>query len=135
MLLIDSVQEIKSGNYGNPVTAGDTGPHAIKIYSDDRRWFVRAWGEFKRRMNANIKIITMSDDLINKFTNRDLEKVRKLERDFDVQILVDQSKGDVKIKGHIADISYIQEEIRKFLTIVEDRECKGKFFPKYKSNI
>ena len=86
-------------------------------------------------MDANIKILTISDDVIKKFTNRDLERVCKLERDFDVQIQVDQSKGDAKIKGHIADISYIQEEIRKVLTNVEDRECKGKFFPKYKSNI
>ena len=86
-------------------------------------------------MNANIKIITMGDDLIKNFTNRDLEKVRKLERDFDVQIQVDQSKGDAKIKGHIADIPYIQEEIRKVLTDVVDREREGKSFPKYKSDI
>ena len=79
--------------------------------------------------------MTISDDVIKKFTNRDLEKVRKLGRDFDVQIQVDQSKGDAKIEGHVADISYIQEEIRKVLTNVEDRECKGKFFPKYKLNI
>lgn len=125
MLLLDSVQEIKSGNYGSPVVAGDTSL-SIKIYSDDRRRSDRAWGEFKRRMNANIKVMTISDDVIKKIINHDLEKVLKLERDFDVQIQVDQSKGSAKIQGHIDDISNIQEEIRKVLNDVENREREGK---------
>ena len=105
--------------------AGDTGL-SIKIYCDDRGRIDKAWGEFRKKMNANIREKVMLDDVIKKFTDRDREKMRKLERDFDVQIRVDQSKGYVRIEGHIADISYIHEEIRKVLKDITDRERKGK---------
>ena len=80
----------------------------------------RAWEEFKKKMNANIEEKIVSDDVIQKFTDHDLEEIRKLEHDFDVQILIDQSKNN------IADIPNIQEEPRKVLKDIKDRECKGK---------
>ena len=105
--------------------AGDTGL-SIKIYCDDRVVIEKAWGEFKRRMNANILVKDVVDDVIKKFTDRDREKIRTLERDFDVQIQVDQSKGYVRIKGHIDDIANIQEETLKVLQDIKERERKGK---------
>ena len=104
------------------------GDISIKIYCDDRGRIEKAWLELKKKINNNIKEQSMNDDVIKKFTDRDREKVRKLERDFDVQIKVDQSKGNVKIKGHIADISYIQEEIRTILKDITENEPKGKSY-------
>ena len=99
---------------------------SIKIYCDDRESIEKACKELKRKMKANIKDKNMSDDVIKKFTDRDLERIRKLERDCDVQIKVDQGKGNVIIKGHIDDISNIQEEIRKILKDITENESKGK---------
>ena len=63
-----------------------------------------------------------------RFTDRDRKKMRKLERNFDVQIGMDQSIRyfNVRIKGHKADIPYIREEIHKGLKGITDRERKGK---------
>ena len=104
---------------------GDTGL-SVKIYCDSRGRIDKAWGEFKRRMNANILEKIMVDDVIKKITDRDREKMRTLERDFDVQIQVDQIKGYVRIEGHIADIANIQKETLKVLKDIKDRARKGK---------
>ena len=105
--------------------ARDTGL-SIKIYCDYRGRIDQAWGDFRRKMNANIREKVMLDDVIKKFTDRDREKMRTLERDFDVQIQVDESKGYVRIKGHIDDIANIQEETSKVLKDIKERERKGK---------
>ena len=102
------------------------GAICIMIYCDDRGSIEKACAELKRKMKANIDEMNVKDDLIKKFTDRDLDRIRKLERDCDVQIKVEQSKGNVKIKGHIADISSIQEEIRKILKDITENESKGK---------
>ena len=108
-------------------TAGDEGV-SVKIYSDDRGKIKKAWAELKRKMSQNIQEKTIIDDVIKKFTDRDLEILRKLERDFDVTIKADQSKGKVKIKGHNSDISNIQDEIRKIMKKITENEIKGKSF-------
>ena len=53
--------------------AGDTGL-SIKIYCDDRGRIDQAWGEFRRKMNANIRKKVILDYVIKKFTDRDREK-------------------------------------------------------------
>jgi O-acetyl-ADP-ribose deacetylase (regulator of RNase III) len=108
-------------------TAGDEGV-SVKIYSDGRGKIKKAWAELKRKMSQNIQEKIMIDDVIKKFTDHDLEILRKLERDFDVLIKADQSKGKVKIKGHISDISSIQDEIRKIMKKITENEIKGKSF-------
>ena len=105
--------------------AGDTGL-SIKIYCDDRGRIDKAWEELRRKINTNILEKVMVDDVIKKFTDQDREKMRTLERDFDVQIQVDQSKGCVRVKGHIDDIANIQEETGKVLKDIKERERKGK---------
>ena len=108
-------------------TAGDEGV-SVKIYSDDRGKIKKAWAELKRKMSQNIQEKTVTGDVIKKFTDHDLEILRKLERDFDVLIKADQSKGKVKIKGHNSDISSIQDEIRKIMKKITENEIKGKSF-------
>ena len=104
----------------------DSGGLSVKIYSDDRGKLDKAWGEVKRRITQNIKEKEVSDDVIKKFTDGHTEKLRKLERDFDVTVKVDQSKGNIKIKGHIGDVSVVQEEIHKILKEIIENEPKGK---------
>ena len=99
---------------------------SITICCDDSGRIDRAWEEFKKMMNANIKDTTMKDDAIKKITTRDLEKIRKLEHHFDAEIQMHQSGGYVKIRGHIADISKIQDQILKLLNDIKDKESKGK---------
>jgi hypothetical protein len=113
-------------------TAGDEGI-SVKIYSDDRGMIEKAWAELKRKMSQNIQEKTMTDDVIKKFTDHDLERLRKLERDFDVTIKADLSKGSVKIKGHISDISSILDEIHKMMKKITENETNGKlaFFKEY----
>ncbi len=106
-------------------TNGDGGI-SVKIYSDNGGKIEKAWGDLKRKMCANIKDMPINDEVIKKFTDRDLEKLRKLESDFDVKIKMEQSKGEVKIKGHTDDISFVQEEIRKMLKDITENEPKGK---------
>ena len=103
---------------------GDKGI-SIKIYCDDSGRIDRAWEEFKKKLNANISDMTMRDDFIKNITGRDLEKICKLERHFDVEIQMDQRYGNVKIKGHIADILKTQDEISKLRKDIKDRESKG----------
>lgn len=99
---------------------------SIKIYCNDRVRIETAWKEFKRMINANIQDMTIRDDVIKKITGRDREKIRKLERDFDVEIQVNQRKDNLTIKGHTADIINIQGQILKLLKDIQDRENKGK---------
>ena len=110
---------------GAKTTSGDGGI-SVKIYSDDRGKIEKAWGDLKKKMNQFIEEKTMPDEVIKKFTDGDHEKLRKLESVYDVKIKVDQSKGNVKIKGHITDISTVQEEIRKMLKDITEKESKGK---------
>ena len=98
----------------------------IRIYSDAPRKIDRAWREFERLMDAKIQEKIINDDVIKKITNSDLEKLCKLECYFDVQILVEKSNGNVRIKGHIDDIPNIQGEIIRFLKDIKDSERKGK---------
>ena len=88
---------------------------SITIYSDDRGKIDEAWEELKRHMNQNIQEMIMTDDVIKEFTDRDLEHLRKLERDFDFEIKIDQQKGDVKFKGHVLDIANVQGKIGELL--------------------
>jgi O-acetyl-ADP-ribose deacetylase (regulator of RNase III) len=107
-------------------TKSEDGGTSIKIYSDERGKIEKAWGDLKRQVCQSIKDQPMNDEVIKKFTDRDLEKLRKLERDFDVKINVEQKKGSVKIKGHFDDVSTVQEEIRTILKDITENEPKGK---------
>ncbi|XP_028391015.1 protein mono-ADP-ribosyltransferase PARP14-like [Dendronephthya gigantea] len=96
-----------------PTTGGqDT---SVTIYSDDRRTCDRAWGELRKNMKENIKEINVPDDNIKKFTDGHIGRLVQLERRFDVKIKVDQTNGSITIIGHHADISTIQEEIRRMI--------------------
>ena len=106
---------------------GGDGGVSIKIYSDDRGKLDKAWTELKRKMNENINEKPVTDDVIKKFTDGHVEKLRELERRFDVKIKVEQDKGKITIKGHILDISTIQEEIRKILKEITEKEGNGKY--------
>ena len=98
----------------------------IQIYSDDLGNIDRAWDELKRRICANIEEKIIYDVAIKKLTDQRLDELRKLERDYDAKIVIDQSKGCIKIKGHISDVSNIQEEIHKLLKEISENEVKGK---------
>ena len=98
----------------------------FKIYCDDRGKFDKAWNELKRKMKANIIEKPMGDDIIKKFTDSDLEKLRKLERDYDFVIKPDKVKGEVKLKGHMHDIAHVQEKISEIIQDAKDNESKGK---------
>ena len=116
-------------------TARDEG-RSIKIYSDDRSKIDKVWQELKRMMSENIleKTMTMNDDIINKFSFRDHDMLRKLEREYDVRIEVDCSSGMVRIKGHSVDVANVQEKIAEILKDIKDNERKfeGKILVHYR---
>jgi hypothetical protein len=99
---------------------------SITIYSDDRGKIDEAWEELKRHMNQNIQEMTVTDDVIQEFTDRDLEQLRELERDFDFKIEIDQQKGEVKFKGHVLDIASVQGKIGEIVNDIKDNKNKGK---------
>ncbi|XP_028411310.1 uncharacterized protein LOC114533885 isoform X2 [Dendronephthya gigantea] len=103
-------------------TGGKDGGVSIKIYSDDRGKLDKAWGELKKKMNENIQERLVNDDVIKKFTDGHVEKLRELERNLDVKIKVEASKGKITIKGHISDVSTVQEEIHKLLKEINEKE-------------
>ena len=135
-LSIGSLQEIKSttlssqskptDSLNDPAKSlRDTGL-SIKIYCGDRGRIERAWEEFKTSINAYIQEKIISDDVIKEITERDLEIIRNLEHDFDVQIQVDKHKGEIRIKGHVTVIAKIQEE--KVLNDIKDGAHKGNIY-------
>ena len=109
-----------------PTTRGGSAP--IKIYSDDHRMCDRAWDELRRNMNENITEINVLDDNIKKFTDGHIGRLVLLERRFDVKINVDQINGSVTIKGHISDVSTVQEEMRKSIIEILEKQITGKYF-------
>ena len=98
---------------------------SIKIYSDDRGKIDKAWEELKKKMNENIKEMTMTDEGFKKFADRHMEKLRELERDFNFEIKVNQGKGIVKLKGNIDDVAKVQGKINEILNDVKDDKGKG----------
>ena len=103
----------------------------FKIYYGDGGKVDKAWGELKRKMNQNIGDRTIYDAIIKKFADGDVDKVRKLERDFDIEIKVDQTRGEVRFKGHILDIPNVHEKISEILKDIKDNESKGKILITY----
>ena len=99
---------------------------SITIYSDDRGKIDMAWGKLKRHMYQNIQEMTVTDDVIKEVADQDLEQLRKLGRDFDFEIKIDQQKGDVKFKGHVLDIANVQGKIGEILNDIKDNRNKGK---------
>jgi hypothetical protein len=86
----------------------------------------KAWEELRDIVNEHVQEKIISDDVIKKFTDRDLEKLRKLERDFDFEIKADLSRGNVKLKGHILDIANVQGKINEILNDIKGNKRKGK---------
>ena len=97
----------------------------FKIYCDDRGKLYKAWIELNKKMKQNIGDRTISDAIIKKFADGDVDKVRKLERDFDIEIKVDQVRGEVRFKGHLYDIPSVHEKIIEILKDIKDNESKG----------
>ena len=100
----------------------------FKIYCDDRGKFDKAWGDLKKKMHQNIRDRTITDGIIKKFADSDLDNLRKLERDFDIEIKIDKDKGEVRLKGHFLDIPNVREKIMDILKDFKDNESKGKIF-------
>ena len=103
----------------------------FKIYCDDRGKLDNAWVELKRKMKQNIGDRTICDALIKKFTDGDVDKVRKLEREFDFEIKVYKAIGEVRFRGHILDIPNVQEKIIEVLKDIKLWESKGKILTTY----
>ena len=103
----------------------------FKIYCDDRRKLDRAWAELRRKMRQNIRDRHIYDAIIKKFVDGDIDKVRKLERDFDINIKVDQARSEIRFRGHILDIPNVQEKIINILKDVKYDESKGKILMIY----
>ena len=100
----------------------------FKIYCNDSGKIDKAWEEFEGKMSQYIQERTISDDIIKNFTDRDVEELSKLERDYDFEIKVDQDKRKITFKGHILDIPNIHEKINEILKDIKDSESKGKIF-------
>ena len=99
---------------------------SFQIYFDDRGKIDKAWEEFERKMSQYIQERTISDDIIKNFTDRDVQELSKLERDYDFEIKVDQDKRKITFKGHILDIPNVQEKINEILKGIKDNDSKGK---------
>lgn len=77
-------------------------------------------------MEQNIQKRIISDGIIENFTDSDIKKLRKLERDYDFKIKVDRVKREVKFKGHILDIPNVQEKINEIMKNIKYTESDGK---------
>jgi O-acetyl-ADP-ribose deacetylase (regulator of RNase III) len=99
---------------------------SIKIYSDDRDKIVSVWKRLQKKMNENVREKTMTDNIIKKFTDRDLQKLSKLEREFDIEITIDRRAGEVRFKGHIRDMANVQGKISEILNDIKENKGKGK---------
>ena len=98
---------------------------SIKIYSDDGDKIDKAWKEFKKKMNENIQEKIMIDDVIKKLTDRELQKLRKVEREFDFEIKVDKGACEVRFKGDTLDMAKVQGKISEILNDIKDNQSKG----------
>ena len=87
----------------------------LRIYSDDKRKIDKAWSELKKKIDENIEERHIRDDMIKKFTFSDFKNLRKLGRDFDFDIEVDERKGEVTFKGHVHDIANVQEKVNEIV--------------------
>jgi hypothetical protein len=105
-------------------TTARDGGISIKIYSDNSSRIDKVWQELKRKISENILEKTMNDNVITKFSFRDHEKLCNLEREYDVRIEVDCSRGMIKIKGHSVDVANVQEKIAGILKDIKDNERK-----------
>ena len=103
----------------------------FKIYCDDHGKLDKAWVELKRKMKQNILDRTIYDAIIKKFDDGDVDKVRKLERNFDIEIKVDQARGEVRFRGHNLDIPNVQENIIEVLKDIKLWESIGKILITY----
>lgn len=98
----------------------------LNIYSNERGKADKAWGELKRKMKQNIQKRTISDNIIKEITDRDVERLRKLERDYDFQIKIDRGKGEVKFKGHILGFLEVLQKVNEILKDIKIDKGKGK---------
>lgn len=98
----------------------------FRIYCNDRKIFEKAWEELERKMTQNIQKTTISDDIIKKIPERDVQKLKKVEREYDFEIEIDKGKKEVRFKGHILDIVNVQQKINEILNDIKDNENKGK---------
>ena len=88
--------------------------------------FEKAWEELERKMKQNIQKRTISDNIIKKIHERDVQELEKLEREYDFEIEIDKGKKEIRFKGHILDIVNVQQKINEILNDIKDNENKGK---------
>jgi hypothetical protein len=67
----------------------------------------------------------MIDDVIKKLTDRELQKLRKVEREFDFEIKVDKGACEVRFKGDTLDMAKVQGKISEILNDIKDNQSKG----------
>ena len=99
---------------------------SFRIYCNDRKMFEKAWEELERKMKQNIQKRTISDNIIKKIHERDVQELEKLEREYDFEIEIDKGKKEIRFKGHILDIVNVQQKINEILNDIKDNENKGK---------
>ena len=102
-------------------TTANKGNILIKIYSDNWENIDEAYRALTSMLYGNIGMKHITDAIIKKLADSDLQKLYKLAFDFDFEITVYQRIGSLVFTGHMSDFVNVDEKIREILKDVTDR--------------
>ncbi|XP_046856473.1 protein mono-ADP-ribosyltransferase PARP9-like isoform X2 [Xenia sp. Carnegie-2017] len=114
----DGSLEVKFPKVKDPEASG----LSVKILFDDMKLVESAWSDFLKRMEENIIEHTIRNETIKKIGESEKKKISEVERNFDVTIKVDFTKGKACINGHFLDIPAIVDALRNMLKKIEEKE-------------
>ncbi|XP_046856545.1 protein mono-ADP-ribosyltransferase PARP14-like [Xenia sp. Carnegie-2017] len=95
---------------------------SVKIFSDDMKYVESAWSDFLKSMEEKLTEHTIRNETIKKFGESEKKKIREVERNFDVTIKVDFTKGEACINGHVSDIPEITDALGNMFKEIEEKE-------------
>ncbi|XP_046838991.1 protein mono-ADP-ribosyltransferase PARP14-like [Xenia sp. Carnegie-2017] len=122
---IESFNVFRSKTFGKSkikVNAPEASGLSVKIFSDDMEFVDSAWSDFLKRMEENIVEHNIRNETIKKFGESETKKISEVERNFDVTIKVDFTKGEACINGHVLDIPEIIAALGDMFKEIEEKE-------------
>ena len=102
-------------------TTAKQGNILIKIYSDNWENIDEAYKALTSMLNGNIGMKAVTNAIIKKLADSDLQKLYKLAFDFDFEIRVYQRNESLIFGGHYSDFLNVDEKISEILKDVTDR--------------
>ncbi|XP_046838993.1 protein mono-ADP-ribosyltransferase PARP15-like [Xenia sp. Carnegie-2017] len=104
------------------VKAPEASGLSVKIFSDDMKCVESGWSDFLKRMKENLKKHTICNETIKKFGESEKKKISEVERNFDVTIKIDFTKGEACINGNVKDFPKINDELGNMFKEIEEKE-------------